>query len=82
MGHSYEYEHLGADIPDTKVVTPRVIRMSGDIEVRPFPPFPYDWEMAATAGDSLMEDYLDELGYPKVKPTLRQRIRSAFRWTW
>ena len=48
MGHSTEYEHLGADIPDTKIVTPRRIVMSGDVEVRPFPPMPYDWmQMAA-----------------------------------
>ena len=35
MGHSTEYEHLGADVPDTKIVTPRTMRFSGE---------PMDWE--------------------------------------
>lgn len=56
---------------DPIVRKPTRIVVAGDIEVRPFPPFPYDWEMAATAGRE-----------EPVKPTLRQRIRSAFRWTW
>jgi hypothetical protein len=120
MGHSYEYEHLGADVPDvssetaaehlahidageTLHVNIRRIRVSGedrreqpvprryrqgdvllsreelrerlgrrDIDVRPWPPLPFDWqEMAATAGRE-----------EPPRRSLRQRIRSAFRWSW
>ena len=89
MGHSFEYEHLGEDVPvtataseqvadvmagESKVIKITRIRVSGEDElkvvVKPFPPFPYDWEMAATTGEE------------PVKPTWRQRLRAALRMSW
>ena len=67
MGHSYEYEHLGQDIPETKVVTPRTLRVSGDVEVRPWPPLPYDFEEMVAANQ------------PR---SIWQRIRDAFGMSW
>ena len=93
MGHSFEYEHLGEDVPvtataseqvadvmagESKVIKITRIRVSGEDElkvvVKPFPPFPYDWEMAAhDEWDAAMEP---------VKPTWRQRLRAALRMSW
>jgi len=55
---------------DPIVRKPTTIRVAGDIDVRPFPPFP---EMAATAGEDRIEKRRSRLA----------RFRAAFpRWTW
>lgn len=92
MCSALDTEHLGADIPDTKIVTPRVLRMSGDMadpesvyrnietgQLKSFwPAPPYDWER-------LVADALDVVEAHKPHPSRWQRAKdriAALRMSW